>query len=244
MPAAAVLMAYDWISFGNPLAIGYQYSTFFGELNQEGIVSVVAPSWSRAESVLAGTRGLIRYAPWFVLAPLGILAARRAAVRAEVVVCVAICVAFTLYNSGAINPLGGWTPGPRYLLPALPFATILVALVPLIVRPVAVFLLAVGVAIFLVATATLPAAPTAFVDPLADLWIPRLLAGEFAPTIASLRFGLDGGVALAILVTAFTMGLVALAVSFKGGSSAARWTGLTATALVGLVAVLAMPFVP
>ena len=168
LPTLVLLMAYDWISFGSPFSIGYQHATFFSGLNQQGIVSVVWPTWARADVILLGGRGLLRLAPWFALAPLGILAVRRPAVRAEVIVSVAICAGFLAYNSGILNPLGGWTPGPRYLLPALPFATILVALAPSIVRPLTAVLIAISVIVFFVATATIPAAPTAYGNPLFD----------------------------------------------------------------------------
>ena len=72
--------------------------------------------------LLLNPRGLLALAPWFVLPPLGLLAARDRSIRAEVLVCAAMCVAFLTYNSGALNPFGGWTPGPRYLVPMLPFA--------------------------------------------------------------------------------------------------------------------------
>ena len=137
MPALIVLLVYDWVSFGSPLSIGYQYATLFAAQNQQGIISVVWPTWARADVILrqrtwpalGWRRGSLwlRSGSW----PSSTGDPGRGARSA------AICAAFLAYNSGALNPLGGWTPGPRYLLPALPFATILVALAPRIVRPVA-----------------------------------------------------------------------------------------------------------
>jgi hypothetical protein len=242
MPALIVLLAYDWVSFGSPLSIGYQYATLFVAQNRQCIISVVWPTWARADVILLGGRGLLRLAPWFALAPLGLLALRRPAVRAEVFVSAAICGAFLAYNSGALNPLGGWTPGPRYLLPALPFATILVALAPRLVRPLTAFLIALSVAIFFVATITIPAAPTAFGSPLFDLWIPRLLAGDVTRTIAELRWGLAGGPAIVILVVAAIAAAAALLATFRTGAAAGRLSGVVAVALCLLIVGFAVPF--
>ena len=120
IPVALVFAAYNWISFGGPFDIGYQYATLFGEQNRQGIVSIVWPSWATAAELLVGPRGLLRLAPWFLLAPLGMLAYRRRAVRAEVVVSVAVCVVFLVYNSGALNPLRGVDARPTLPSPGAP----------------------------------------------------------------------------------------------------------------------------
>lgn len=242
IPISIVLMLYDWISFGSPVSIGYQYATFFANQNQQGIVSVVWPSWMRADLLLLGPRGLLHFAPWFAAAPFGLLAARRQVVRAEVIVCAAICTAFLTYNSGALNPLGGWTPGPRYLLPALPFATVLVALAPSIIRPVVAILIAISIAVFFVATATYPSAPTVYHDPLFEFWLPRLFGGDITPTVAQLRWGVDGRTSLVILVAAAVGAGAGLLATFRSGRPASRLTGLVAGALVLLVSALAIPF--
>ena len=243
-PLLVILMGYDWLSFGSPVSIGYQYSTLFAEQNQQGIISVVWPTWQRAGLILYGPRGLVTYAPWIAFAPLGILALRRRDVRAEVAVCLSICAAFLVYNSGAINPLGGSTPGPRYLLPALPFATVLVAFAPRILRPVVAFLIAASIVIFFIATVTEPSASERFVDPLSELWIPRLLRGDLVATIAGLRWGVDGVAALAGLLAACTATAVVIASTFRSRRMAGRWAAVAAGALVVLVCVFALPFVP
>ena len=231
VPLAVILMAYDWAAFGNPFSIGYQYATIFAAQNAQGILSIVWPSWERAGLILYGPRGLVTYAPWFAFAPFGILALRRPAVRAEVAVSLAICAGFLIYNSGAIDPLGGWTPGPRYLLPALPFATILVALVPTILRPVVAVLMAIATVIFFVATVTMPTASTAVRDPLTDVWLPRLADGRLATTTAGLRWDLDPGASLAILLVVIGATAIVVLWTFRAGRSHARWTAIAAVAL-------------
>ena len=244
VPILVVLLTYNWLTFGGPLTLGYQYATLFGEQNRQGIVSIVWPSWATTTDLLFGPRGLLRLAPWFGLAPLGMLAYRRRAIRAEVVVCVAICGAFLAYNSGALNPFGGWTPGPRYLLPALPFAAVLVALAPTIFRPIIAFLIAVAVAIFFVATATVPNAPEMYRDPLFELWLPRLLNRDVAQTIAWLRWGLHGIQPVLVLILALSAATAALLATFRSGAAAGRLTGLMAGALVLSIVAFSFPFWP
>jgi hypothetical protein len=243
IPLALLLVAYNWLTFGSPLSIGYQFSPTFQGQNEQGLISIVWPELSTTWDLLFGPRGLLRLAPWFALAPLGLVALRRRDARFEVLLAAVICAAFLTYNSGALNPFGGWTPGPRYLMPALPFAAVLVALVPRLVRFVAVPLMVISAAVFVVATSTMPNAPERFTDPLFQLWLPRFAAGQFAETAAWLRWGLDGGLAIAVFLVAGGLGLLALAVSFG------RWPFSTETiraaAVLGVLAIaFSSPFPP
>lgn len=244
IPLALVLMAYNWLAFGSPLSIGYQYDTVFGAQNSQGILSVVWPSPATAVDLLVGPRGLLRLSPWLALAPLGLLALRRRDVRPEVVVSIGVCAVFLLYNSGALNPLGGWTPGPRYLLPALPFAAILATLAPARLRPLTLVLIVVSVAMVLLATVTMPNAPEAYADPLLGLWLPRLLAGQFAPTGAWLNWGIDGPAQLAILGLVLAMGAAGLVATFLAVRRARALAGAVAAVLAGLVIAISFPLVP
>ncbi|HET9681179.1 MAG TPA: hypothetical protein VFP19_04000 [Candidatus Limnocylindrales bacterium] len=243
IPFAVIFGVYDWISFGNPLSLGYANLAPGGFANgmSQGILGVTWPKLSTLGDLLGGTRGLIRLAPWFVVAPAGILAGRTPRLRAEVVVCAVIAGLFLAYNAGYYLPFGGWTPGPRFLLPALPFAAVLVGLVPTRVRFVAVPLMVAGVAVFLAATVTMPNAPELYNDPLFELWLPRLASGSLADTIASLRWGVHGLMPLAILVTGLAVGLVALAVSFLRPALADRVTRRGSILLGILVVAFALP---
>jgi hypothetical protein len=244
LPLAGVLLAYDWLTFGSPLSIGYQYTVAFAGQNEEGIISVVWPSLATTGELLFGPRGLVRLAPWFALAPLGLLALRRRDLRFEVVLAGAVCAAFLTYNSGALNPFGGWTPGPRYLMPALPFATILVALAPRWARILAVPLAVVAAAIFVVATVTMPNAQERYLDPLFELWLPRLAANGYADTGAWLRWGLGDAAGLAVLALGLGFGLLATGLSFRAGATADRAMarGTVALGLMGLA--FSFPFPP
>lgn len=247
IPIALVLAIYNAVSFGSPLSIGYANLApgGFAEGMSQGILGVSwPPDVETLGDLLIGPRGLVRLAPWFVLAPLGVLAARRREVRAEVIVCATIALVFLLSNAGYYLPFGGWTPGPRFLLPALPFAAVLVALIPAALRFVAVPLMIFAAGVFLVATATMPNAPERYVDPLFELWLPRLASGELAESAGWIRWGLHGFAVLAVFLVGLGFGLVALALSF-GRASLAERTSVRAPFLVAVLALaFSFPFPP
>ena len=70
--------------------------------------------------VLYGRGGLLVISPVVAAAALGlVLLGRR--FRAEAIVCGAVTLAFVVLSCGYFDPYGGLSPGPRYLIPALPF---------------------------------------------------------------------------------------------------------------------------
>src|SRR5205085_12293175 len=140
--------------------------------------------WEGLRDILAGPRGLLRLSFWFAAAPLGVWAARRPELRREIAVCSVVVVGYVVANAGYYLPLGGATPGPRFLLPALPFATILVALAPRVLRPLVALQLAFSLVLCTIATVTMPNAPEVVRDPLLVLWLPRLFSRILAQTTA------------------------------------------------------------
>jgi hypothetical protein len=247
LPLAGVLLAYNWLAFGSPVSVGYSnlLPGQFASGMSQGIMGVSWPELDTFLDLLFSPRGLIWLAPWFILAPAGIVALRRRDVRPELLLCATIVVLFLLYNAGYYLPFGGWTPGPRFLLPALPFGAILVAFVPRRVRLLAIPLMLVSVAIFVVATTTMPNAPERYSDPLSQLWLPSFLSGGFAETAAWLRWGLPGFGAMTALFLGLGFALLALVLSFgRRAELAARVTTRTPIALVLLAVAFSVPFPP
>ena len=119
----AVLLAYNAASFHNPLHIGYASEVGFQRLRQ-GVMGVTYPKPDVVWRLLAGRpRGVLLLAPQLVLAPLGLfLLARRRSARPAAIAAGAIVIYFLLYNSAYAYWSGGWSYGPRFLAPALPFA--------------------------------------------------------------------------------------------------------------------------
>jgi 4-amino-4-deoxy-L-arabinose transferase-like glycosyltransferase len=198
---ALLLMGHNALAFGGPLSLGYsnlQNGGFAAGMSQ-GILGVTIPKLDVLADITLGPRGLLRLSPWFLVAPLGLVGLRRREVRAETAVAATICVAVLRFNAGYYLPFGGWTPGPRFLSPMLPFAALLVALAPRRIRPLTLLLVAYSIVVMVIATATRPNAQELYEDPLLQLWIPRLLAGDLADTLAWQRWGFAGFEPLVLL---------------------------------------------
>jgi hypothetical protein len=121
LPGAALLGAYDWAAFGAPWHASYRYvSNQYASEQASGFFGIGLPRWHAVYDVFIGNEGLVLISPIVVAAGAGLfLLARR--FRAEAVVCAAVTGAFLFLNCGYFLPYGGLSPGPRFVIPALPF---------------------------------------------------------------------------------------------------------------------------
>jgi hypothetical protein len=124
LPAAVALAAYDRAAFGSPFHLSYRYeSSPYTTDVSSGFFGIHAPPWQSVHLVLAGDRGLVFDSPFLVAAAVGLfLFGRRH--RAEALVCGLVGVAFLALDCGFFAPYGGDSPGPRYLMPAVPFLAV------------------------------------------------------------------------------------------------------------------------
>lgn len=93
-------------------------------LNDDGLFGITVPKPGAGLELLLASRGLLVLTPVLAAAIAGLFVMRRSGRRAELAVIAAIAVAFFVYNAGYWLPFGGGTPGPRFLIPALPFVAI------------------------------------------------------------------------------------------------------------------------
>ncbi|MFM1802897.1 MAG: hypothetical protein RJA81_2249 [Planctomycetota bacterium] len=125
VPSALILFAYNFIAFGSPLDMGYFHHAtqqFAKVHSADNPLGLTAPDFSHLMPLIWGEyRGLLFYAPWAILAPVGwlkMVLGRNYGV-------------LSLSLGGFLIPLwvnlsypewtGGWSTGPRLLVPALPW---------------------------------------------------------------------------------------------------------------------------
>ncbi len=127
VPPALALATYHAVAFGGPLALPYDFST----QPHRGMGWFMGLGAPRPEALwhilLSSYRGLFFSAPWLLLAVPGGLLLARGGRRLEVAACATIVVLFVWLNASLVDWQGGWTFGPRYLVPCVPFLVILAA---------------------------------------------------------------------------------------------------------------------
>jgi hypothetical protein len=190
----APLLGYDWWAFGSPLRDAYVARP----TASVGAVKFLPFSLHNALDLLFHARGLLRLTPVVVAALGGIFVLRRHGHRGEAGMAAVVGGAFLIFNACYYIPFGGWTPGPRYMIDALPFLALPLAAA---LRRVPLLTLALGAmsaATMFVATVTTPelrdSLPT-------STWWDRFAHGAFAPLVGTgdvLWFGLLALLAIAI----------------------------------------------
>ena len=125
VPALA-LAAYHTVAFGGPLTTAYAFST--QPWRHTGVFMGIGLPRGRAVWHLLFTqyRGIFWSMPWLLFAAAGafVMFRRR---RAEAALCTAMFFLFFWLNISIPDWQGGWALGARYLIPTLPFLTILAA---------------------------------------------------------------------------------------------------------------------
>jgi hypothetical protein len=126
------LLLYDWWAFGSPFHLSYADaivqpgSTGHDVLgaNATGLFGVSTPHRGVAAQLLFGRIGLVTVTPVVVAGAAGLFLLWKKGWRREAMLAAVLLVAFVAYNSGYATPFGGGTPGPRFLIPMLPFLSL------------------------------------------------------------------------------------------------------------------------
>jgi hypothetical protein len=177
--------AFGLWAFGDPFKLGYSGTAGQGAAGgwqSTGFFGQSTPSFHILVSLLLGQRGLLVVTPVVAAGAVGLVPLWRRGLRREVALIAALVVVELIWNS-ARHPtdfaLGGWVPGPRFLIGILPFLCL--GLAPLIRRvPLTVGVLAaISIATMAVATS---AEPLLSNDD-THHWIARIADGNFAATV-------------------------------------------------------------
>jgi hypothetical protein len=120
LPSLLTLALYNDRAFGSPLHLSYRYHATFTEA-RHGFFGLGVPSLDGLWDTLFAGKGLVTRAPVLLLASSGLYLLWRRGKRAEAGLCAVATLSFVIYNAGYFTPYGGTSPGPRFLVPALPF---------------------------------------------------------------------------------------------------------------------------
>jgi hypothetical protein len=125
------LLGYNVLAFGSPWEMGYFHhaTAIFARVhNRDNPLGLSRPDLGLVGPLLWGQyRGLFYYAPILLLAPVGwaaLIVRRKVAIA---LVSLSIAAAVFLVNLSYPEWTGGWSTGPRLLVPLLPFAMVPVA---------------------------------------------------------------------------------------------------------------------
>jgi len=223
----APLLAFNTWAFGSPLRLSYTNALVepvgagapVVGANDDGFYGVGLPDPRAALSLLVSEKGLLIVAPIAIVALFGFPLLWRSGRRAETLVCAGIASVFVAYNAAYYLPWGGQAPGPRFLVPVLPFLALPLAMA-LRARPLAVA--GIGIlSIAVTALATLTDPLTGEEDGLAAWW-ELLRVSDLVGTVAS-RLGVDSawaGVVPFLLAVAVACGLALSTLPLRGRARA------------------------
>jgi hypothetical protein len=126
---AAPALAFNAWALGSPFDFAYSSAVAVQGLsghaklglNDPGFFGIGIPRPGAALDLLVASRGILTLTPILAMAVVGAVLMRQGRRRAEANVVLAVAAVFFLYNSGYWLPVGGGTPGARFMIPALPF---------------------------------------------------------------------------------------------------------------------------
>jgi MFS family permease len=177
------LLAYNTTAFGSPWRMGYFFHAterFARVHSAANPLGLRPPDWSRLDDLtIKPARGVFWYAPIVLLTIPGLIVLMVRRFFGMAVVCTGAIAAVLLVNLSYPEWSGGWSTGPRLLVPMLPFAMLPVARLLAVggratIALAAILALVGAVVIFLFqgVGARVPnpidAVPPGYVDPLAE----------------------------------------------------------------------------
>jgi hypothetical protein len=124
IPLGLIFAGYNLAIFGTPMPVGYEYSTLWQDVHQQGFLSITMPSVATFLGLTVSPfRGLFFLSPILLLGFVGLWYAwkHQSADRSLLIVLSLVITFFLLFYSSSIMWWGGSTVGPRYLTPMVPF---------------------------------------------------------------------------------------------------------------------------
>lgn len=218
MACAAVLAAYNALAFHSPFRLGYSYvDPQFAGMRQD--FGMRMPRLGVVREILFGrARGLLLCSPALIAAPAGlVLMWRKSSLRWSALAAACVALYYLVLAASYIFWKGGYTWGPRFLFPAVPFLCLMLAVLwsrsPGWVRSALLGAGLCSVALNLIAISTVAMPSQAWPDPMNDVMWPAfrmsLVPISGGSTNLGRHLGLSGRLSLVPLLILW--GLAALA---------------------------------
>lgn len=189
LPVAAVLAIYNAVAWGDPLEFSYDNSGSFAQFHDQGVFGIRVPDPGLTLQVLAGERGLFTLTPVVLVGVIGlVLLARQARTRSVALTGLAVFTAFVAIQGGWFSVTAGASPGPRYVVAALPFVAVGVARMWRFSPHAVVLTVAFGALAMFAAIFTNPLAQPTEEFTLGH-WLLRMARGEFGQTLLTPYLG-------------------------------------------------------
>jgi len=213
-----LLVTYDMVAFGTIFPIGYAYSALWQNQHHSGFMSISYPQPEALWGLTFGQyRGLFIRVPWLLLAIPGYVAWWRAGQRrAEWWVLLSVPLVTLLFYSSSIMWWGGFTAGPRYIVPMIPFLAvpavwwITTQWQRLRYRTLSTILIALSVGmVWLEASANQSFPPDTITNPWVNYVFPAWTTGNIARNLG-MALGLAGPISLVPLLIVACAGVTLL----------------------------------
>jgi hypothetical protein len=114
-------LAFNTWAFGNPLHLPQEGWHHAGDRPYPGLLGVNRPNLDTTLRILFYPGGI---APILLPALVGSVVLWRRGARLQATVPLLVAGGLLLFNSASVNPFGGASPGPRFMIPALPFLAV------------------------------------------------------------------------------------------------------------------------
>jgi len=210
------LATFNTWAFGSPFELAYENAVIdpgtsghdVVGANDEGLFGITFPGLRATAELLASDKGLLVLTPVAAAGVGGLVVLVRGPARREAILALGVVAAFLVYNSSYFLPFGGWVPGPRFLIPSLPFLALGFAAAlqsaPLTTAALAVPSVLVMIGATLAEPLTMPGVGV-------GLWLDRWRDAGFTNTLVTEAGGGAGWLAVApvLLLLAAAVGLAA-----------------------------------
>ncbi|HXA20267.1 MAG TPA: hypothetical protein VN380_25035 [Thermoanaerobaculia bacterium] len=187
LPFAIALAVYNKLLFGSVFALSSanERNAQFRSMAREGLFGIGLPDPATLLHLLFDpSRGLFLFAPILLAAIVAMPRARRVLSSEGFVALAVVPIALIIFYSGYPNWHGGWSVGPRYLVPAIPF--LLFPLAFAVSSVIEWIVLGASVAAVVPLTMTFPFPDRGFAAPWSTLALPLLRDGLVAPNLLHL----------------------------------------------------------